>query len=208
MVGMTLGALALALVLAGDIYEYQDSVDGVHLPEVDAIVCLAGGRGRIAAAGDIWYRYWAASHAPLTGVAAALAEPAPTLYLSGTDPKFTWRLLAHQLRRGVLDVIQPADVVLETESVNTEANARYLARYAREHDWERVLLITSPYHMKRARYMFEQVMKDEGLELEIETLSAFQEPFEPGEWRGSFHGTRVTLIEFLKWVYYKSFWRA
>ena len=47
---MTLGALALAYVMAGDIYEYQDTVDGVHLPEVDAIVCLAGGRGRAAEA--------------------------------------------------------------------------------------------------------------------------------------------------------------
>ena len=52
--GMALGSLLLAYLSAGEIYEYQDSVDGVHLPPVDAIVCLAGGRGRIAAAGDIW----------------------------------------------------------------------------------------------------------------------------------------------------------
>src|SRR3954468_23943056 len=67
LLGMALGVLTLAFVLAGDIYEYQDTVDGVHLPEVDAIVCLAGGRGRIMAAGDIWYRYWELSQTPIRG---------------------------------------------------------------------------------------------------------------------------------------------
>src|SRR5690348_11457137 len=58
--GMISGCLTLGIAYysAGEIYEYQDTVDGAHLPNIDAIVCLAGGRGRIAAAGDLWYRYW------------------------------------------------------------------------------------------------------------------------------------------------------
>lgn len=43
--GIFLTLLTLGLILGGDIYEYQDSVDGVHLPPIDAIVCLAGGGG-------------------------------------------------------------------------------------------------------------------------------------------------------------------
>jgi uncharacterized SAM-binding protein YcdF (DUF218 family) len=206
--GMTLGALALAYVMAGEIYEYQDSVDGVHLPEVDAIVCLAGGRGRIAAAGDIWYRYWELERSPVTGSGRnPIPGLPPTLYISGMGPRSDWRALARQLRRGVLDVIRPPNVLLETESINTDANARYLVRYAKQRGWHKILLMTSPYHMKRARFMFDAIMKDAGIPMEIETLSVFQEPFEPGEWRGSFHGVRVTVTEFLKWVYYKSFWK-
>ena len=207
--GMTLGALALAYTTAGEIYDYQDTVDGVHLPEVDAIVCLAGGRGRIAGAGDIWYRYWELVHTPLVGTdKSPIPERAPILYLSGMGLKSTFKVLSHQLRRGVLEVIKPENVILETESVNTEANARVLARFAKQRGWKKVLLITSSYHMKRARYMFDAVLKDEGLSVDVETLSVYQEPFEPGEWRASFHGIRVSVIEFLKWVYYKSFWRA
>src|SRR3954468_24192617 len=67
LLGMALGILSLAFVLAGDIYEYQDTVDGVHLPPVDAVICLAGGRGRIQAAGDIWYRYWELTQEPVKG---------------------------------------------------------------------------------------------------------------------------------------------
>ena len=37
------GLLVLPLLLAGEIYDYQDTVDGVRLPSVDAIVVLAGG---------------------------------------------------------------------------------------------------------------------------------------------------------------------
>lgn len=208
LLGMTLGALALAYVLAGDIYEYQDTVDGVHLPDVDAIVCLAGGRGRIAAAGDIWYRYFELSHTPFVGAGASpYPGQTPLLYISGMGPQSTWKALTRQLRRGVLEVVRPENVVLETESVNTETNAIYVARYAKQRGWERILLITSPYHMKRARFMFEGVLRAQGVAMDIETLSVYQEPFEPGEWRGGFHGIRVTMTEFLKWVYYKSFWR-
>src|SRR5271155_5726225 len=77
--GMAIGVLGLAFFLANEIYEYQDTVDGVHLPEVDAIVCLAGGRGRIAAAGDIWYRYHEANQ----------KKGVPILYISGMGPRST-----------------------------------------------------------------------------------------------------------------------
>jgi uncharacterized SAM-binding protein YcdF (DUF218 family) len=198
LLGMPMGALMLAYVMAGDIYEYTDTVDGVHLPKVDAIVCLAGGRGRIAAAGDVWFRYWEASRRdPLAQI--------PTLYIAGMGHLSNWKALGYQLRRGVLDVLRAENVVLETESENTEANAKYLVEYARKRGWKRILLMTSPYHMKRSRLIFDRVMRSLDTPLEIETLSVFQEPYGAGEWRRTFQGIRVTVTEFLKWVYYKSF---
>lgn len=206
--GMFSGAMVLAFVLAGEIYDYQDSVDGVHLPRVDAIVCLAGGRGRIVAAGDIWYRYWELSQGIVPGAGRTpVPERPPLLYISGMGRQSTWGDFLKSLRKGVRGVIYPETVVLEKESFNTEANARWLMKYAEEHNWERVLLMTSPYHMKRARYIFEQVLKSSKSPLGIETLSVFQEPFEPGEWRSGVHGIHVTLQEYLKLIYYRSVWR-
>jgi uncharacterized SAM-binding protein YcdF (DUF218 family) len=202
--GLVLGVLALAFVFAGEIYEYQDTVDGVHLPEVDAIVCLAGGRGRIAAAGDVWYRYW--EHG-LREKAAASRKP-PVLYISGMGPQSNWNVFAKNVRRGVLEVIQPENVVLETESFNTDANARWVVRYARERGWKRILLMTSPYHMRRAKMIFENVVTKSGQPMEVDTLSVFLEPFEPGEWRSGLHGIRVTVTEYVKWLYYRTFWDA
>lgn len=196
--GMFIGAFALPLIRAGDIYEYQDTVDGVHLPEVDAIVCLAGGRGRIAAAGDLWYRY-------NEGLEAG--EKPPILYISGMGRQASWSSFRRQLRTGVRDVVRPEHVILENESYNTETNAIWLSKYIAENHWKRIILITSPYHMKRAAMIFGSILQAKGTPVQIDTLSAFQEPFEPGEWRSSVHGVEVTFTEYLKWVYYKYLWK-
>ncbi|MCM2278752.1 MAG: YdcF family protein [Oligoflexia bacterium] len=249
--GLFLGISILPYFLAGEVYDYNDTMDGVRLPEVDAIVCLAGGRGRIAAAGDLWYRYWEANH--------RLREPGgppppkvPFLYISGMGPQATYAVFRRQLRAGVREVIPPEYVILERESFNTEANARWLSRYILRQElsngagtfrppyrptsggqggasigdrrlpstvlseprlllpdspWRRVVLVTSPYHMRRSALIFQKVFQAAGLAMQIQTLSAFQEPFEPGEWRASLHGTHVTMLEYLKWVYYRLFWK-
>lgn len=203
--GIAIGIFVLLYSLAGEVYDYQDSVDGAQLPEVDAIVCLAGGRGRIAAAGDIWYRYWEnAQRGPLPVSASGRV---PILYISGMGPASNWNVFTRQLRRGVLNVIRPDQVVLETESSNTESNASYLVRYATAAHWKKILLMTSRYHMRRAKWIFEVDLKKSGRDVGVESLSVYQEPFEPGEWRNSFHGIRVTLWEYLKWIYYYSIWR-
>lgn len=214
LLGLSLGLVALPLILAGEIYDYQDSIDGVHLPDVDAIVCLAGGRGRISAAGDLWYRYFEASRVPrvlkiLGG--GQRHDTVPVLYISGTGPQSSWPILRKQLRSGVREVVQPEHVLIENESFNTEANARWLARHISHRTgprWNRIILVTSPYHMKRAQLIFQRIFQASGIPVQIDTLSAFQEPFEPGEWRSSLHGIHVTLVEYVKWIYYRFFWTA
>ncbi len=205
-VGFVFGIVTFAFVIAGEIYDYRDTVDGVRLPPVDAIVCLAGGRGRIAAAGDLWYRYWERRQEYYTQGRAV-----PVLYISGMGHASSWGTFARQLRDGVREMIPSAEVILEKESTNTDENARYLVKMAQEKGWRRVLLITSPYHMRRARFIFEaylsRVGKIQPEGFRVETLSAFQEPYEPGEWRTSLQGIRVTLEEYLKWVYYRLFWK-
>jgi uncharacterized SAM-binding protein YcdF (DUF218 family) len=210
-IGVWVALFGVAFLLAGDIYDYQDTADGAELPDVDAVVCLAGARGRIAAAGDTWYRYWERARGlaihPETGEARRPSrERPPILYLSGMGPLSSWGSLSLHLRRGVSNVVRPQDVIIESESLNTDANARWLARFARERGWKSILLMTSPYHMKRARFIVERVLKAAGHEMRVETLTILQEPFEPGEWRTEVKGIRVTLFEYVKWLYYQYFW--
>ena len=218
--GGLLAASYLWLRGAADaVYAYQDTVDGVHLPQVDAIVVLAGGRGRISAAGDLWYRYRVDLKAG--GLhAAPQSSPRPILYFSGLGSQSTWNSIRGQLRSGVTQVIEPQDAVLETQSTNTEQNAQWLLRYARERGWKSILLVTSRYHMRRAKLIFQRLiekdrqlrrmLRPEGAEppelIRVETLSVYQEPFEPGEWSGDLQGIRVTLGEFFKWLYYAHLW--
>jgi uncharacterized SAM-binding protein YcdF (DUF218 family) len=201
LLGVLVGVLLFATVMAGEIYDYQDTVDGVHLPPVDAIVVLAGGRGRISSAGDLWYHYHSLDHS-----LAQSPQSSPVLYVSGMGHQSNWTSFAKQVRRGVVEVMRPDDVVLETESANTEENARWLVRTVKQRGWHRILLTTSSYHMKRARMMLEKTFKLENIPLTIETLSIYQDPFEPVEWRSSLLGVRVTLTEYFKLVFYQFFW--
>src|SRR5262245_11620477 len=101
--GLFLGLIVLPFILAGEIYDYQDSVDGVRLPDADAIVCLAGGRGRISAAGDLWYRYMETAQAPRVVRASSISQPqlpetrVPALYISGAGPQANLASLGRQL---------------------------------------------------------------------------------------------------------------
>lgn len=212
-VGLSLGAACILLFSAGEIYDYQDTVDGVHLPQVDAIVCLAGGRGRISFAGDLWYRYWEQSKAQLPKVVPvpkvvkdSHSSEVPTLFLSGLGFHANFQTFSKQIRRGVLEVLKPEKVILETESMNTQENAEYLARFAKDRGWKHILLVTSSYHMRRSRFIFENVLRAAKLEnVKVETLSVIQEPYEAGEWRGQLQGIRVTVLEYLKWLYYRGY---
>ncbi len=201
-----LGGLLLALFLAGEIYDYQDTLDGAALPEdIDVIVCLAGGRGRIAAAGDLWMRYRDAAQADKTK-----NRKIPKLYISGMGHLSNWRAFSLQLRRGISQVIPRDQVILETRSVNTEGNAIWFAEYARIHSMKSAILLTSSYHMRRAVLIFSRVLQNHlaptGQHLRMETLSLIQDPFDATDWRTSLQGIRVTLNEFLKLNYYRGFW--
>lgn len=199
--GIALGAFFVSFLVAGEIYDYQDTVDGVKMPDVDAIVCLAGGRGRISAAGDIWNHYHELFARKESGITAV-----PMLFISGAGQKATFAAVSSQFREGVRKIIRPADVMIESKSENTVENAYEFIQIAKEHDWHRVLLITSPYHMKRSVYLFQRMTAADRYDLKIETLTFYQEPFEPGEWKTSLMGIRVTLLEYAKWIFYRFFW--
>ncbi len=197
---------------AGEIYDFEDTSDGVHLPPVDAIVCLSGGKGRISAAADIWYRYRMNRLKPVPSLSGlspqGAADRPPVLYISGMGQRSSWRSFRRSLRRGVREVIQPSQVVLETESSNTEANAKFLLRYAEQHGWERILLMTSVYHMKRSAFIFDRVLASAQKPIRVETLSIVQEQFERAEWKSSWQGIRMTLWEYIKWIYYRNAWSS
>ena len=198
--GLLTGVLLFAFFKAGTIYEYTDTLDGAKLPATDAIVVLAGGRGRIAAAGDFWFRYFEREE-------SGAIEAAPFLYISGMGPNSNWATLEHSIRPGILKSMKPSNVVLETESRNTEENAVWIVKNARLRGWKRIVLMTSPYHMRRSRYIFAKVLAENELKLEVDALTIYQEAFSQEEWRDSLNAIRVTMYEYLKWLYYTTFWK-
>ena len=104
-------------------------------PKVDAIVVITGGSGRI-------------EHA-----ARLLAQgEGKRLLIAGADPSVRKADLVHRLggKRKLFDCC----VDLGSESVDTRSNAEEAKRWMDRHRFKSLRLVTSDWHMRRARYEF------------------------------------------------------
>lgn len=104
----------------------------------DAAVVLTGGSGRI-------------EH----GMEVLRAGKAKRLLVAGADPSVTKADIARRLGRGS-DRLVRCCVDLGSESVDTRSNAEEAGRWLERRKFRSVRLITSDWHMRRARYEFER----------------------------------------------------
>jgi uncharacterized SAM-binding protein YcdF (DUF218 family) len=103
--------------------------------KVDAIVAITGGKGRI-------------EHA-----AALLADGrGKRLLIAGADPSVRKIDLVHRL--GGKQKLFDCCVDLGSESVDTRSNAEEARRWIERRHYKSVRLVTSDWHMRRARYEF------------------------------------------------------
>jgi uncharacterized SAM-binding protein YcdF (DUF218 family) len=105
----------------------------------DAAVVLTGGPGRIE-----------------YGMEVLRDHKARRLLVAGADPSVTMADIARRVGRsgGMLKCC----VDLGSESVDTRSNAEEAARWLAQHRFGSVRLITSDWHMRRARYEFGRVL--------------------------------------------------
>lgn len=83
-----------------------------------------------------------------------------------------------------------------TES--TQGEARALARYLRKHPLRSVLVVTSDYHTRRARWTLRRELTDQRVELRMAGAPA---SFSARHWWRSEEGLMLTLEEYLKFVH-------
>jgi uncharacterized SAM-binding protein YcdF (DUF218 family) len=105
----------------------------------DAIVVLTGGSGRIEHAVDVMKQ-----------------GKAKRLLVAGADPSVTKGDLARRL--GGSRALIKCCLDLGSESVDTRSNAEEAHRWLVKHNFHSVRLITSDWHMRRARYEFRKVL--------------------------------------------------
>jgi len=105
----------------------------------DAAVVLTGASGRI-------------EH----GVEVVRDGQAKRLLVAGADPLVRKVDLARRIPSGA-KIIQCC-VDLGSESVDTRTNAEEAQRWLEQHKFHSVRLITSDWHMRRARYEFDKVL--------------------------------------------------
>ena len=123
-------------------------------PATDAAIVLTGGPGRI-------------EHA----IEVVRDHQAKRLLVDGVDPSVTKADLARRIPGSRPWLACCVD--LGSESVDTRSNAEEAGRWLAGHDYRSVRLITSDWHMRRARYEFEKVL---GRKYELITDAVRTEP--------------------------------
>ena len=109
----------------------------------DAIIVFAGGAGESGQAG---------------GGYQERVKQAVELYKAGFAPRmifssgFVFAFEEAQMMRGLAQEngVPPEAIVLETHATNTYQNVVLTNQILTQHGWKRILLVSSPYHMRRA----------------------------------------------------------
>ena len=108
-------------------------------PPTDAAIVLTGGPGRIEHAIDILRDH-----------------RAKRLLVAGADPSVTKADIARRIKGS--GKLLKCCVDLGSESVDTRSNAEEAGRWLAQRHFTSVRLITSDWHMRRARYEFQRVL--------------------------------------------------
>jgi len=172
------GAISIVAVLVG-IGHWLDLTD--PLAKADAIVAISGDTGaRVESAIALWKEGYA-----------------PVLIFSGgsSDPESV--ASAELMKRTAVAAGVPATaIVVEGTSATTEENAQRVAELMQNRHLRSAILVTSPYHQRRAAMLFER-------EFGRASLSFRNHPADDPDWDASFWWTRepsrsLTLVELAK----------
>jgi uncharacterized SAM-binding protein YcdF (DUF218 family) len=106
----------------------------------DAAIVLTGGSGRIEHALDVIRQ-----------------GKAKRLLVAGADPAVRKRDLAARIPQSAK--LLQCCVDLGSESVDTRSNAEEAGRWLAKHRFRSIRLITSDWHMRRARYEFKKALR-------------------------------------------------
>lgn len=131
MIRRLIGLLAIAWVLGFGLFMLT-LARPLADTRTDAIVVLTGGSGRLG-----------------RGLALLKAQAADRLLVSGVSPSVRRHELAARYPRYTR--LFGCCVDLGTEAVDTRSNAEETARWVRAHHYRSVRLVTSDWHMARAR---------------------------------------------------------
>ena len=187
------GAIAIFILLTitairvqGDnLYAYPTNQELKELPSNATIICLAGGRGRIDTAFDLFSRA-VGRELVIIGVG-----PKTSLYqlIQASSHPSAAKISAERL----------AKITLEKESRNTIENAYAVDRYLKTNPQvKEIVLITSSYHMRRSLYIFESLL---GSSVRIIPYTPEKESIDPKGWWGSWIGIQVTVVEYAKYLF-------
>lgn len=152
-----------------------------ELAKVDAIVAVSGGEtdARTDEAVRLYHDGWA-----------------PRIIFSGAALDPTGPSNARAMAKAARAAGVPADAILLDEtSLNTRGNAANVATLVHEHNLTSIILVTSPYHQRRASIAFHREL---GSQFSIINHSSFDQRWRRSHWWATDYSQQLTLSELEK----------
>jgi uncharacterized SAM-binding protein YcdF (DUF218 family) len=161
----------------------------------DAVIVFAGGVGESGRAGGGY------QERVKQAIDLHRAGLAPTMLFS-SGFRFAFREAEVMRELAVANGIPPSAVILETSAANTYENVVFSRDIARMRGWRRVLLVSSPYHMRRAMLTWRKAAPE---------ITAIPTPVPSSQFYAHGRGANVDQVrgivhEFAAIVYYR--WRG
>ncbi len=154
------------------------------LQKADAIVAISGGetQERALEAIKLYQQGWA----PVIIFSGAAADS------SGPSNA---NAMANQAEQAG---VPAADILLDNTSANTEQNATNVAAIIQQHGYKSIILVTSPYHQRRADIVFRRAL---GSSFVIIDHSAVDTGWRRSDWWATSQSRQITFAELSKVIY-------
>lgn len=151
------------------------------LKPADVIVALSGDTGaRTETAVDLWKR-----------------QLAPVIIFAGASEDPNSVASAELMKRAAVSLgVREADIMVEPASNTTEENARLVADLMKARGLETAILVTSPYHQRRASNLFAAAFGP--AKLSFSNYPARDPQWDPNTWWLHEPARTLTVVELVK----------
>lgn len=178
--------LSIALLIVFPVFFFISFVQDLRTykfdkKRVDAIVVLSGGLGRVE-----------------EGLKLLKAGKGEYLIISGVDKDSDIESIF--FLHDPVDFIDNKRIILEKSSSSTFENAMDVKKIVDRRGFKSIILITSVYHIKRARFIFSKVLPED-VKIFYHTVST--ENFDGDKWWKDRNSTLLLLTEFVKFYWYR-----
>lgn len=185
--GIFVGIFPLILLLGFMVCFLPDFLVVGHVPKpADAIVVLGGDDdgGRLHSAMKLYDE----------GVAKIL------LLTSGN--RKNWELVANRSCSGC--TLEGRTVVILEKSTDTRTDAEFTLRHCFINQIRKILVVTSPYHTRRAQFVFNDIYEGSGIEVSVLSSGEYGKLIPPsGRWWSDRKTLEVIWLELGKILYWE-----
>lgn len=158
------------------------------LSKADAIVVLGGERGERAKEGIRLYNQ---------GFAKRIVFSGGLIGWNITDAEV---MKSQAIKSGIPEKA----IIIEKDSQSTEENARFVLPILKKAKIKSIILVSSPYHTRRAGMIFNDIFKNQDIRIIIRSVESNEYTiYNPNKWWTRHEDRQYVLSEAAKIIYYK-----